>query len=658
MAGETEMGGFFWRLGVKSTVREDIAGAKSEINGLEVAGQKTAASIDILDQATGKNIRGLRSFGSVASMTGGSLMMLSMSMKDADGNTSELGKVIQAAGMTLTTFGMVTNMLPPIIRAIGFAHTAIIPAINAATAAKISSISADQALVAAQTELTAVKVASAGITGVLENAEAEASAATLLNATAAQVEVNTIREQTIAKMAVTGATIAASAATAASIPVTTAAAGEAAIMAGAMATLSPTITGAAMAAIAETAAVSALTEAEIAAIAATATYSFATGESTLLLGADTAGKVVATGVTFTLAGATYTLAGAMTVLAAATVIGAVIVGAYLLYTAWDKAQQGARDLEKQLKSLSDEMSILGQVQKTQSYETGIFEEKLKGMNDKADEAADKVKSLTEELDKYKDAVKDASGLALDIKSAELDLKKYPAEMRAANKAIAEAKTADERSLAKIARDELQVTHQRELDNLSDLKSKELAGKDVIKAVDAQGGKAAVEQKKTDALAEQKKINDDIIIQEGEIRKLKLEELATNQQLAVLSFQEYFLKMDQAGKSLTQEQYDIFTKDPSSPAAKAMVIVPPYTKRAYTLEEQVAMAPPGGYYAGPNTGTFKSNLFKDVMQGQQLPGMGTNYKPDVYIPITVGTNTTPGRYVIKLSNEQKAALYGV
>jgi len=579
MVGETELGGFFWRLGVRSTVREDVAGAKSEIAGLEVAGQKTADSINILDAATGKNIKGLRTFGSVASMTGGSLMMLSMTMKDADGNISQTGKMFQAAGMTLTTFGMVANTLGPIIRAIGFAHTAIIPAIQGATAAKAASVAADQAMVASQTELTAVKTASAGITGALENAEAEASAVTLLNASAAQVEVNALREQTVAKLTVTGATIA---------------------------------------------------------------ETVVTGGATTATAVNTTGKVIATGATLALAGATITLAGAMTALAAATVIGAVIVAAYLLYTAWDKAQQGARELEKQLKSLSDEMSILGQVQKTQSYETGIFEDALKGMKDEADKTADKIKDLTDEIDNYKDAVEDASNVELDIKSAELDLKKYPAELRAANKAIAEAKTADERSLAKIARDELKVTHERELNNLDDLKAKQLADAAIIKSVEDKGGVAAIEDAKTTALKEQKTLNDEIITQEGELRKLKLEELATNQQLAILSFQEYFLKMNEAGKSLTQEQYDIFTKNPNSPAAQAMKLIPPTVKFDALKAEREATGG-RGYLWGAPAGTPKEG---DMVTTALLSGVTQRGFRDEGVPGATWDRQT-GTYIIKV-----------
>jgi len=124
-----------------------------------------------------------------------------------------------------------------------------------------------------------------------------------------------------------------------------------------------------------------------------------------------------------------------------------------------------------------------------------------------------------------------------------------------------------------------------------------------------------------------------------------------------------MKMDAAGTALTQEQYDIFTKNPNSPAAQAMKLIPPTVKFDALKAEREATGG-RGYLWGAPAGTPQEGdmvttaLLSGVTQGQKFETLGDRKLPDVYIPITVGTNTTPGLYARKLSNAEKAALYGV
>lgn len=598
----------WWRLGLKNTVVADAAGAKESLNQIEQSGNRASGSLNVLDQATGKNARGLKSMGTVATMAGGSLMMMSSSMRDADGNITSLGNSVQAAGYALTGYGMISMMLPPIIRSIGFAHSVIIPAIAGHTVATISNT-------AATTAAIAPKAANAAMINIVAKAEAEYAVYAAASAAVTQLQAEATVELAAAAMV-----------------------------------LNPTL-------IANAGASSLAAASEQAQLGATMGLIPA---QMALAGAET----VATG-------ATYSLIGALDVLATATVVGIVLTAiagtAYVLYNAWDTAQSGAKELEKQVKSLTTEIDILGQVQKAQSYETNIMEDSLKGEQLQADKLKDAIRDVTNELDDYNQATKEAKGLTNDLASAENRLKGYTWDMKDAREALAKAETPEDKARAKIRLDELRIQHDADLQNIKDLKDKITANDAVVASGDKEGGTVGLQQKLTEYLKAQSDLNERMAEQQTILNGLKEKELATNEQLAELNFEKYFLDMQKEGRALTAEQYTVFNADQSSPAAKALKNISPFIKQGI---EWGTINADGTFKEGHGARTVTNPVFESTgvpfrpggIEGRTWDrGIGMYREQTIVQPISVGP--IYGKFngeILKIenkSNKIKATLGG-
>lgn len=110
MTGETQMGGFVWRLGVKSTVREDLNGAKAAVNEFDNKVKPTTTSVNKLTVSTKSITRPLMDMGQgltavgMAAYASGTLM-------------GEAGEGYKVAGTGIMAVGSATMMTMPLLKA-------------------------------------------------------------------------------------------------------------------------------------------------------------------------------------------------------------------------------------------------------------------------------------------------------------------------------------------------------------------------------------------------------------------------------------------------------------------------------------------------------------------------------------------------------------
>jgi hypothetical protein len=156
MTADKQMGGFFWRLGVKSTVKEDLAGAKEEVNSFDGSVTGTSDSLMVMDAITKQNTRDIRQMSSGIAIAGGLLLGLSASANQAGIGLGGITSVAAGAGMSLMMIGTTVSSITPIMKAYAtFQGSELVNGIKAAVAAQtvqtavtINAASANAALAA------------------------------------------------------------------------------------------------------------------------------------------------------------------------------------------------------------------------------------------------------------------------------------------------------------------------------------------------------------------------------------------------------------------------------------------------------------------------------------------------------------------------------
>jgi hypothetical protein len=235
---------------------------------------------------------------------------------------------------------------------------------------------------------------------------------------------------------------------------------------------------------------------------------------------------------------------ALTALGAATVIGAALVGLYLIYQAFNKAKEGARDLEKEIKDLSNISKDLG-------YRTSVITEELKTASGEYDIAADAVKGyenrlkdLRAELDKSKEATEDLIDVNLALEGLYLDQKDLAEEL------IEAYRNGDTSDIERI-----KYRQKVNKESIRDAENRKKADEDLIKKT------STIEDTITETERAQRAWLEEKIALENEVNALKKEELDANREIAKINLTSSLLELQKAGGSLTQESYDIMNRIP-------------------------------------------------------------------------------------------------
>lgn len=234
--------------------------------------------------------------------------------------------------------------------------------------------------------------------------------------------------------------------------------------------------------------------------------------------------------------AAATTTGALTLLASATVIGAVIVGALLLYQEFQKAASGARELEREIGRLSDRLEDLKYIQEANNIkfeqarsDTKQYEDSLRDLDD---QIKDVIRSQEKRLD-IEDQLRHVSLERGDLEIEKQELKRDRAEAAASGDPVA---------MKRIRQREKWIEEQeRDLNTReTGLKTQQAAIPSDAELQALQAQKAPLEQALTDAqkrediAASNKKAADD---------EAKAKELET----------QILTKGTKEGKSLTNEQ---------------------------------------------------------------------------------------------------------
>lgn len=155
--------------------------------------------------------------------------------------------------------------------------------------------------------------------------------------------------------------------------------------------------------------------------------------------------------------AATTATGALTLLAGATVIGAVIVAAYLLYQEFERAASGARTLEREISQLSrtieDSDTILG-IYKEQFTDA---EKEVKGYESALKSLDDKIKDVNKDLERSIEVEDELRHIGLDLNDIDLERKEAKRDLGEA------AKKTDDPFAVKEVRNRIARIDERERD---------------------------------------------------------------------------------------------------------------------------------------------------------------------------------------------------
>jgi hypothetical protein len=575
--------GLWIRLGLRADgVKSGIAEAKADLKTLDTKVEETSQKTSILDQATRKNAAGLRAMGATASMVGVGLLSLGTAAKESGNALNAFAVPLQVAGGGLIAAGTVATMAGPSIRAVGFAYKTVIPAI-------IANIVAVKAHEVAVTESAYIEIAA--ITQETDAILLQEAAATAASAAMA-AELDMVAEAMVAEAL---AAEAAAAAVADAMAIEAAAVEE---MQAVSATLSPVIMGQAEASIAAQIATQQLTAAEVENIAASSAMSGANGfvgdasakmaleeevatvATVQLAGAEevaTVATVQLTGAEIEATVATVGLSTAIMALIGGTVIGAALVGLYMLYRYLNDAKDATKAFEDKIKSLESKIGDLRSVISTLTYSTNQIQDAFDATKNAIRGDEDAIQNLTEEYDSLNKAMESQLSLSNQIASAEINLASYKWDLKDANEAYAEAAAkgdVEEMARARIRINQVKQSHKEDLANIEELKKKKQDADKIVTSETAKSETPATLQEKI-AKAQSDLIlqNKTLIEQQKVLNEAKAKELEYNKQIQVLEFTKEFTEMQKEGKSLTPEQYAIYTADKNSPAAIALRSMP-------------------------------------------------------------------------------------
>ncbi|MCK9591883.1 MAG: hypothetical protein M0Q91_07735 [Methanoregula sp.] len=109
MTGETVLGGFVWRMGVKSTVREDLAGAKKSVDEFDKEIKPATESVSRFTVSTKSLVRPLMDMGQGLTAVGMAAFATGTMMGDA-------GEGYKLAGTGIMAVGSATMMTMPLLK--------------------------------------------------------------------------------------------------------------------------------------------------------------------------------------------------------------------------------------------------------------------------------------------------------------------------------------------------------------------------------------------------------------------------------------------------------------------------------------------------------------------------------------------------------------
>jgi hypothetical protein len=116
MPGDVQAGGFFWRMGVKSTVREDLAGSKQAINEFEGTTNKAGKTVDTFDNTIKKTSGSTRGMMRPVMDLGMGLTALGGAAYTAGITMGESGKGMQQMGSAVIGVGGAVMAAGPLIK--------------------------------------------------------------------------------------------------------------------------------------------------------------------------------------------------------------------------------------------------------------------------------------------------------------------------------------------------------------------------------------------------------------------------------------------------------------------------------------------------------------------------------------------------------------
>lgn len=436
MAEGVQLGSMFWKLGLKGTLTQDVAAAKTQIRGLEGQTNRASGTFGAFEGITKKNTREIKLMGAGVASLGGMLVMAGMSAGQMGEELKGVSQALTITGSAMAAVGMATAAASPIMRAYAIA-------------------------------------------------------------TGSQM-VQGLRQ------AVTGLVAQATATTA-----TTAATGEAAIATGMFSS-------------------EMIYAASVEELMTAANW----GNTASLQATEGA----AVGATVAVSG----LARAMTLLAAASVIGAVIVGAYLLFEAFNIASSGTKNLEKNIKDLGNAADKLKYIQTSLNTQ-------IKKAQTEFDNSADSVKIYDDAITEANEDLKRHAEITDELKNAGSDLKGLDIDKaRAAKDYIDAIKSGDplEIRAAKYRKEQVRDTIDATNAKIAALK-KEDEGLYTAKELT---------QLEKDRAGVLKQHRDD----ERTLLDLKKKEEEVSDRIQTKEFQMKLMEWQKAGIGLTQEEYNAFT----------------------------------------------------------------------------------------------------
>jgi hypothetical protein len=156
----TQVGGFYWQLGLVGTIQDDLAKVKKDVDGFETSTKKGDEAVKGLSGSLKQNAREVQQVGAGIAATGSALVMAGMAADTAGGSFEGLSQPLILIGGGMTALGSATALTTTITKGFAaFQASEMITSLKAATAA----IWAEHAALVALGATTGIGLAIAGL---------------------------------------------------------------------------------------------------------------------------------------------------------------------------------------------------------------------------------------------------------------------------------------------------------------------------------------------------------------------------------------------------------------------------------------------------------------------------------------------------------------